>query len=78
MAIKRVTYNSPIEAYDAIVRSLPAYETKYHMSSAEFFSQYKEGNLNDSKDYVEWAGNYRHYMDLKQELDQKLKAITLP
>lgn len=78
MAIKRVTYNSPIEAYDAIARSLAAYETKYHMSSTDFFSQYKEGNLNDSKDYVEWAGDYRHYMDLKQELEQKLKPITLP
>ena len=76
MAIKRVTYNSPIEAYDAIVRSLAAYETKYHMLSADFLSQYEEGQLSDSKDFVEWAGDYRHYMDLKQELEQKLKVTT--
>ncbi len=74
MVIKRETYSSPIEAYDAIVRSLAAYEVKYHMSSVDFFSQYKEGKLGDSKDFVEWAGDYRHYMDLKQELEQKLKA----
>jgi len=76
MAIQRVTYSSPIEAYDAIVRSLAAYETKYSMSSSDFFSQYKEGKLGDSKDYVEWAGDYGHYMDLKQELEQKLKATA--
>lgn len=76
MAIKRVTYSSPIEAYDAIVRSLAAYETKHNMLSADFFSKYEEGQLGDSNDFVEWAGDYRHYMDLKQELEQKLKVAT--
>ncbi len=37
MDIKRVTYNSPVEAYDAIVRTLVAYEAKYNMSSTDFF-----------------------------------------
>ena len=64
MAIKRVTYNSPIEAYDAIVRSLAAYETKYDMLSADFLSKYEEGQLGDSKDFVEWAGDYQHYISL--------------
>lgn len=76
MAIKRTIYSSPIEAFDALVRSLSAYEAKYHMSSADFFSQYKEGKLDDSKDFIEWAGDYQHYMDLKRELEQKLTAIA--
>lgn len=74
MAIKRVTYNSPVEAYDAIVRTLVAYEAKYNMTSAEFFSKYNEGKLDDSIDFVEWAGDYQHYMALKQELELKLKT----
>jgi len=65
MAIIRTIYNSPIEAFDALVRSLSACESKYHMSSAGFFFRYKEGMLDDSKDFVEWAGDYQHYMDLK-------------
>jgi hypothetical protein len=76
MVIKRVTYDLPIEAFDAIVRSLSAYESKYNMTSADFFSQYKEGKLGDLKDFVEWAGDYQHYMDLKRKLEQKLKAIA--
>ncbi len=76
MAIKRITYNLSVEAFDAIVRSLSAYETKYHMPSADFFSQYQEGKLEDSKDFVEWAGDYQHYMTLKRKLEQKLKAIA--
>ncbi len=76
MAIKRVTYSSLVEAFDALVRSLSAYEAKFQMSSADFFSQYKEGKLEDSKDFIEWAGDYQHYMDLKRELEQKLKATA--
>jgi len=74
MAIKRLTYSSQVEAFDALVRSLAAYEAQYYMTSSEFFSKYKEGKLDDSKDFVEWAGDYQHFMDLKQELEQKLKA----
>lgn len=76
MSIKRTTYSSLVDAFDAIVRSLSTYETKYHMSSADFFSQYKEGKVDDSKDFIEWAGDYQHFMDLKRELEQKLQAIA--
>lgn len=76
MAIKRTTYSTPIQAFDALIRSLSAHETKYNMSSADFFSKYKEGKLGDSKDFIEWSGDYQHYMDLKRELEQKLKAMV--
>lgn len=76
MTIKRLTYSSQVEAFDALVRSLAAYEVQYHMTSSEFFAKYKEGKLDDSKDFVEWAGDYQHYIDLKQDLEQKLKATA--
>ncbi len=41
-----------------------------------FFSKDEEGKLDDSKDFVEWAGDYQHYMALKHELELKLKATV--
>ncbi|MBI5747094.1 MAG: hypothetical protein HZA13_08840 [Nitrospirae bacterium] len=76
MAVIRTIYNSPIEAFDALMRSLSAYEAKYHIPSADFFSRYNEGKLDDSKDFIEGAGDYQHYLDLKRELEQKLTAIA--
>ncbi len=76
MVVIRTIYRSPIEAFDALVRALSTYEARYHMSSVDFFSQFKEGKLDDSKDFIEWAGDYQHYMDLKRELEQKLTAIA--
>ena len=62
MAFKRVTYTSVIDAIDALIRSLAAYEQKYQMSSDEFYARYLEGEMDDSKDFVEWAGDYQHYI----------------
>ncbi|MEK6576112.1 MAG: hypothetical protein AABZ05_00820 [Nitrospirota bacterium] len=76
MVVIMTIYRSPIEAFDALVRALSTYEANYHMSSADFFSQFKEGKRDDSKDFIEWAGDYQHYMDLKRELEQKLTAIA--
>jgi hypothetical protein len=30
--------------------------------------------MEDTADYVEWAGDYQHYVQLKAELEQKLAA----
>ena len=67
MAIRRITYSSPLDALDALVRSLSTYEKRYQMSSPEFYTQYKSGRLDDSKDFMEWAGDYQHYIDLKRD-----------
>ncbi len=76
MPFKRVTYSSVIDALDALLRLLAAYEQKYHMSSDEFYTSYLLGKLEDSKDFVEWAGDYQHYIKLKQELEEKLKVVA--
>lgn len=76
MSFKRVTYASAIDAFDALLRSLTAYERKYQISSDEFYADYLSGKLEDSKDFVEWAGDYRHYIELKRELEEKLKAAA--
>lgn len=76
MSIKRVTHRSVVDALDALLRALAAYEQKHDMTSAEFYARYLSGALEDSKDFVEWAGDYQHYMALKQELEQKLKVVA--
>jgi hypothetical protein len=74
MAIQRIVYASPVEAIAALVRSLVAYEQRYQMSSADFYGRYQKGEMGDSADFVEWAGDYQHYLQLKEEVEGKLVA----
>jgi hypothetical protein len=63
-----------VEALTTLVRSLVAYEQQYQMLSTDFYTRYERGEMDDSADYVEWAGDYQHYVQLKAELEQKLAA----
>lgn len=74
MAVHRTVYASPVEAIAALIRSLVLYEQKYQMSSADFYARYQKGDMEDSVDFVEWAGDYQHYLQLKEEMEQKLVA----
>ena len=75
MAVETTGYSSPVDALVALVQALVAYEQRYQMSSTEFFAQYREGKLGDSADFVEWAGDYQHYLGLLQELKDRLKIV---
>jgi hypothetical protein len=72
MTIQRTVYTSPIEALVALTRSLVAYEQQYHLSSVDFYARYQQGEMGDTADFIEWAGDYQHYLQLKEELEQKL------
>ncbi|HKA52591.1 MAG TPA: hypothetical protein VKJ47_02915 [Candidatus Binatia bacterium] len=74
MAIQRTVYTSPVDALAALVRSLVEYEQRHQMTSADFYARYNRGELDDSAEFVEWAGDYQHYLQLKEELEQKLVA----
>ncbi|KPQ32820.1 MAG: hypothetical protein HLUCCA11_20495 [Phormidesmis priestleyi Ana] len=71
-----VEYTSPIDALVALVRQLNTYETQYQMDSAEFFTKYSKGETGDDEIFVEWAGNYQHYLALHQELAIKLQNVA--
>jgi hypothetical protein len=73
MTVQRTAYASPVEVLAALIRSLVAYEQRYQMSSADFYARYKKGEMGDSTDAIEWAGDYQHYRELKDELEQKLR-----
>ena len=44
------------------------------MTSADFYARYEKGELEDSAEFIEWAGDYHHYLQLKEELEHKLVA----
>ncbi len=75
MKIQRTTYTSPVEALTGLIRSLVAYEQQYDMSSADFYARYQRGDMGDTADVVEWAGDYQHYLQLKEDLERKLAAV---
>jgi hypothetical protein len=74
MTVKRTVYTSPVEALAALIRALVAYEQRYQMSSADFYVRYQKGEMGDSVDFVEWAGDYQHYLEIKDELERRLAA----
>jgi hypothetical protein len=57
-----------------LIRALVAYEQRYQMSSADFYVRYQKGEMGDSVDFVEWAGDYQHYLEIKDELERRLAA----
>jgi hypothetical protein len=72
MTVKRIVYTSQVEALAALIRALVAYEQSYQMSSADFYARYQRGEIGDSNDFVEWAGDYQHYQEIKEELERKV------
>jgi hypothetical protein len=74
MTVQRIVYASSVDALTALVRSLVAYERRHNLSSADFYARYEKGELGDSAEFIEWAGDYQHYLQLKEELEHKLAA----
>lgn len=71
-----IEYTSPLDALVDLAKQLNTYETQYHMDSAEFFTKYNQGETADDEVFIEWAGNYQHYLALHQELETKLKHVA--
>ena len=77
MKVQTIIYRSPIDALSTIVRTLSSYEHQYQMSSEEFYARYQAGKLQDSADFVEWAGDYQHYFELKLRTYPDHKHTTI-
>jgi len=71
-----IEYTSPLDALVDLAKQLNVYETQYQIDSAEFFTKYSQGETSDDEVFVEWAGNYQHYLALHQELETKLKNVA--
>lgn len=55
---------------------LKVLENKYSMSSSKFFKQYKNGEVDDRIDFVDWAGEFQIYKSLQEQMNV-LKEIKV-
>lgn len=69
MRKQRIGYDSPVDALVAIAKRLSIFETRYRMTSEEFFDKFSKGQLEDSEDFVEWANDYQHYVAIRREIE---------
>ena len=61
-------HRSLLKRYQA---DLQDFETRYGMTSTEFYHKFELGELGDTMDYFEWAGLY----ELKQNLLDKIQRL---
>ncbi|MEH2451686.1 antitoxin TumA [Nostoc sp.] len=75
-----IKYTSSLDALIALTKQLNTYEIKYQMNSEEFFAKYSQGETSDDEVFdevfVEWAGNYQHYLALHQDIKSKLRDVA--
>ena len=76
MKKQAIQYTSPIDALIAVTKRLSVYESQQGMDSEKFFDRYRRGQLSDDAVFVDWANDYRHYMQLRQELAKSLADVA--
>lgn len=76
MRKERIEYDSPVDALVAIAKRLSVYESRYRMSSEEFFDKFSKGQSEDSEDFVEWANGYQHYVAIRREIEAHLQHVA--
>ena len=76
MKKQTIQYTSPIDALVAVTKRLSIYESRQRMDSEEFFDRYSRGQLSDDAVFVEWANDYRHYLQLRQKLAKSLPDVA--
>ncbi len=72
MRKQRIEYDSPVDALVAIAKRLSIFETRYRMTSEEFFDKFSKGQSEDSEDFVEWANDYQHYVAIRREIEAQV------
>ena len=75
MRKQTIQYTSPLDALVTVAKRLSLYENQQHMDSETFFDQYSRGQLSDSILFVEWVNDYRHFLALRRELEQRLHDV---
>ena len=56
----------------AMQQDLDTYERLYNKKSSEFYSEFEQGKLDDSEDFILWSGIYEMQMNCKRKLQKLL------
>jgi hypothetical protein len=75
MKKQTIQYTSPLDALVAVTKRLSAYENQLKMNSETFYIRYSQGELGDECSFVDWANDYRHYLALRQELEERKSKV---
>ena len=76
MRKQTVEYTSPLDALIAVTRRLVRCELQHSMASEDFYAEYSRGVLSDDAIFVEWANDYRHYLELRRIVEDSLKDVA--
>lgn len=76
MRKQRNEYNSSLDALLAVVKEIAVFESRYKLSSEDFYDQFTKGQAGDSIDFIEWANQYQHFLALKTEIEGYLRNVA--
>jgi len=63
-------------AVERTKKRLKEYEQRYGMKTEEFYARFKSGELGDTDDYIDWAGEYellKHVEEEEREIARMLQ-----
>ncbi|MBK1986644.1 hypothetical protein A0J48_003655 [Sphaerospermopsis aphanizomenoides BCCUSP55] len=66
-----LSVNSTQQDISDLEQSLKNFETKYQMSSSDFYQKFQEGQLGDEIDMIEWSVFYEKWTNAKQQIHNK-------
>ena len=72
MRKQTIQYTTSLDALIAITKRLGLKEGKHHIESEEFYHRYQKGEMGDDLEFMEWASDYRDYLNLRQEIAEQL------
>ena len=71
-----IKYDTSLDSLVAITKRLSSYENRFKMSSEDFFDKYSKGKMGDDIEFVEWSNDYQHYLDIRFNIEKKLKNVA--
>ncbi len=72
MRKQTVRYTSSLDALIAVAKRLSRRELQHGMDSEDFFARYMRGDMSDDAVFVEWANDYRHYLEVRRIVENSL------
>lgn len=64
----------PVDELLNLERELIHHEQKHNISSESFFHRYQAGEIEDTIEFISWAGHYRLYRNLKQAILEQSRS----